>query len=80
MEKEIITNKKTYVASDIIYWTDLAEAWFTNQLKCSSDLHVCLTNWTKVLILEPFEDDVFFKINWIDDYVPPVKKTNWWNN
>ncbi len=62
MAKEIVTKAKTYVVSDIIFWEELSEMWFTNQLECSSDKHVCLTNWTKKLILEVFGNWEQFKI------------------
>jgi hypothetical protein len=63
MAKEIVTKAKTYVVSDIIFWEELSEMWFTNQLECSSDKHVCLTNWSKKLILEVLENWELFKIN-----------------
>ncbi len=62
MAKEIVTKTKTYVPCDIISWEDLSEMWFTNQLECSSNQHVCLTDWTKKLILEVLENWEQFKI------------------
>lgn len=62
MDKTIVTDKKTYVVSDIIYWDALSESWFTKQLDCSSDKYVCLTNWSKKLILEVLENWEQFKI------------------
>ncbi|MFZ2150813.1 MAG: hypothetical protein WAZ12_00635 [Candidatus Absconditicoccaceae bacterium] len=59
MVKEIVTEKKTYVVSDIICGEDLSKIGFTNQLECSSDKHVCLTDGTKKLILEVLENENF---------------------
>lgn len=62
MEKKISTETKTYVPSDILCWEDLSKMWFTNQLGCSSDKYVCLTDWNKKLMLEVLELGGTFKI------------------
>ena len=72
--------------ANITIWGDSYDVWqmvdgsFLNKnwfKKDSwSDIIHNYVKWNEKLILEVFEKNIF-KITWIDDYFPPVKKTNW---
>jgi len=56
MPKEIIIKSESYKPSNLITKTVLADGWFTQELECSSNQHICVTDWTRKLILEVLGD------------------------
>lgn len=56
MAKEVLIKGEHYETASLITKEVLDAGWFTEELECTSDKHVCLTDWTRKLILEVLGD------------------------
>lgn len=52
MTKKILIWEVDYQPASLITKEALEKGWFTQQLECSSNQHICLSDWTRKLILE----------------------------
>ncbi len=56
MTKTVIIWENSYEPANLISKDVLDGAWFTQELECSSSQHLCLSDWTRKLILEVLWD------------------------